>query len=153
MARTTLLDKPAVPSIRPELIWRTTMTAATVCRIVAGGLVLLISAFLAIGGIQLWRGGSEAWPDVIANETTIRCTSFGMMVLAAFLLKAGIAAIRNLPWGGRAAAITTIVFVGLAFWANYVLFGDIRPLHSGANVVVAAIILALLWFGSGVSKR
>jgi hypothetical protein len=125
------------------------MTAATVCRIVASGLVLLISAALAMGGIQLWRGGAEAWPDIIANETTVRRTSAGLVVMATILLVAGIAAICNLPWGARAAAIATLVLVGLAFWANYALFGDIRPLHTGTNIIVAAIIVGLLWFASG----
>jgi hypothetical protein len=129
------------------------MTAATICRIVAGGLVLLISAALAIGGFQLWRGGAEAWPDVIANGTTVRRTSSGMVVMAALLLIAGLAAICDVPWGGRAAAIATIVLVGLGFWANYALFGDIRPLHTGTNIIVAAIIVGLLWFGNGLSKR
>ena len=117
------------------------MSTAEVCRIAGGVLVLLVGGAIGAGGIQLWRGGPKAWPDVIANKTTVRRTSGGMIVMAAMLLIAGVAATFNLPWGGWAAAISTMVVVVAAFWANYSLFGDIRPLHTATNVVVAAIIL------------
>jgi hypothetical protein len=140
-------------SAHDVLFSETTMTTAAVCRVIGGTLVLLISAALAFGGIQLWRGGPKAWPDVIANETTVRRTSGGMMVLAALVLVAGVAALGNVPWGGYAAAVATIVVVVAAFPANYALFGDIRPLHTGTNIVVAAIILALLWIGHDGQTR
>jgi hypothetical protein len=123
------------------------MSTAAICRIAGGVLVLLVGTALGAGGIQLWRGGPQAWPDIIADKSTVRRTSGGMIVMAALLLVAGAAATGNLPWGGWAAAIATIVVVLAAFWVNYALFGDIRPLHTGTNFVVAAIILTLLWFG------
>jgi hypothetical protein len=123
------------------------MTTAAVCRIVGGALVILIGVALAFGGFQLWQGGPKAWPDVIANEVTVRRMSSGMSLMAALALFAGAVALGNLPWGGLAAAVVTIVVVVAAFWANHALFGDIRPLHTGTNVVVAAIIVALLWYG------
>ncbi len=95
----------------------------------------------------MWRGGRESWPDVIANDTTVMRTSGGMMIMAVLLLVAGAAAAGNLSWGGMAAAMATIAVVVAAFCANYVLFGGMRPLHTGTNVVVATVILALLWFG------
>jgi hypothetical protein len=76
-----------------------------------------------------------------------------MIVMSALLLVAGAAALGNVPWGDYAAAIVTIVVVAAAFWANHALFGDIRPLHTGTNIVVAAIILALLWFGHDRQPR
>jgi hypothetical protein len=66
-----------------------------------------------------------------------------MFAMATVLLIVGVPAIVNVPWSGHAAAIATIVLVVPAFWANYSLFGDIRPLPTGTNIVVAAIILAL----------
>ena len=123
------------------------MSTSVVCRVVGGVLVILIGAALATGGIQLWRGGPKAWPDVIAGEMTVRRASGGMIAMAVLLLIAGGATIGNVSWGGRAAAIATIALVAAAFWANHALFGNIRPLHTGTNIVVAAIILALLWFG------
>jgi uncharacterized membrane protein YozB (DUF420 family) len=123
------------------------MTTATVCRVVGGTLVILISAALAVGGIQLSRGGPEAWPDMIAHVTTIRSTASGMIGMAAFLLAAGVATIGGVRGGRHAAAIATIVLVAAAFWVNYALYGQIRPLHTGTNVVVAAIILTLLRLG------
>jgi hypothetical protein len=130
-----------------------TMTGAAVCRVVGSVLVIVISAALAFAGIQLWRGGPNAWPDVIANEMTVRRTSYGIIVIAAILLVAGVAAIGNLPWGRHAAAIATIVLVAAAFPGNYALFGGIRPLHTVTNIFVAAIILALLWFGHDSQTR
>jgi hypothetical protein len=123
------------------------MTTAAVCRVIGSALVILIGAALALGGIQLWRRGPQVWPDVIANKMTVRRTATGMIVMAALLLVAGLAALGNVPWGGRAAAIATIVVVLAAFPANYALFGNMRPVHTGTNIFVAAIILALLWFG------
>jgi hypothetical protein len=76
-----------------------------------------------------------------------------MIVLAALLFISGIATIGNVPSGGLAAAIATILFVAAAFWANYALFDDIRPLHSGTNIVVATIILVLLWLGYHRQQR
>ena len=123
------------------------MTSAAICRIAGGVLVLLVGTAIGAGGLQLWRSGPQAWPDIIANETTVRRTSGGMIFMAALLLVAGAAAAANVPWGGWAAAIATVVVVLAAFWVNHALFGDMRLWHTGTNVVVAAVILALLWFG------
>jgi hypothetical protein len=123
------------------------MGAGLICRVVGGALVFLIGAALAFGGVQLWQGGPEAWPDVVADATTMKRTSAGMIVIEALFFVAGAAAAGNIPWGGWAASIVTIVAVAAAVWVNYALFRDIRPLHTGTNVIVAAIILALLWFG------
>ena len=125
------------------------MTTTAICRVAGGALIVLIVVALAIGGIQLWRGGPEAWPDVIANKLIVRRASSGMIVMAALLLVAGGLVIASVPWSGLAAAVVLIVLVAAAFWANYALFGNMRPSHTVTNVVVAAIILALLWFGNG----
>jgi hypothetical protein len=130
-----------------------TMTKTVVCRIVGSLLIILISAALVLEGIQLWRGGPEAWPDVVANEVTVRRTLSGMFAMAVLLLVAGLAALCNVPWGYCTALIATVVFVAAAFPANYVLFGDIRPLHTGTNIVVAAMILTLLWIGRAANTR
>jgi hypothetical protein len=76
-----------------------------------------------------------------------------MIVMAVVLALAGLASICNVNWGAHAAAVATIVVVAAAFWVNHALFGDIRLLHTGTNVVVAAIILTLLWFGRGGQSR
>jgi hypothetical protein len=73
--------------------------------------------------------------------------------MAAILLVVGVAAIGDVPWGAHAAAIATTVLVAAAFPANYALFGGIRPLHTVTNIFVAAIILALLWFGHDGQTR
>jgi hypothetical protein len=118
---------------------------AALCRIAGGVLVLLVGVAVGTGGLQLWRAGPEAWPDLIANESTVKRTAGGMLIMAALLLIAGSATIGNLPWGGTAATVATIVVVLAAIWVNHLLFGNVRPVHTITNVVVAAIILALLW--------
>ncbi len=123
------------------------MSPSEICRMAGGVLVLLVGTAIGAGGIQLWRGGREAWPDVTADTLTVRRTSLGMIVMAGLLLIAGAAATGNMPWGSWAAAVAIMVVVLAAFWVNYALFGNMRLLHTGTNVVVAAIILALLWFG------
>jgi hypothetical protein len=76
-----------------------------------------------------------------------------MVALASLLLVAGVAALRNEAGGGHAAAIATLGVVVAAFPANYALFGEIRLLHTGTNIVLAAVILALLWFGHESQAR
>lgn len=126
---------------------RIAMTTAVVCRVIGSALVILIGAALALGGAQLWRGGPGSWPDLVANDVTVRRTAGGVLVMAVLVLAAGVAALANMPWGLHAAAIVTAVVVIAAFPVNHVLFGEMRPMHTGTNVVLAAIILALLWFG------
>jgi hypothetical protein len=70
-----------------------------------------------------------------------------MIAMALLLLVAGLAALGNMPRGGHAAAIAILVVMVAAFPANYALFGDIRPLHTGTNIVLAAVVLTLLWLG------
>ena len=123
------------------------MSKAEMCRIAGGVLVLLISVGCGLGGIQLWRGGPKVWPDVIADESIVRRTAAGLIVMAVALLITGIAAIMNFPWGGSSAAVVTILFTAGGFWGNYRLFGDVRPVHTGGNVILAIVILVLLWVG------
>lgn len=129
------------------------MSAAAVCRVIGGVLVVLISAALATGGVQLWRRGPAGWPEMIANAIDAKRISHGMMAMAAALLAAGIAVIGNARWGGPIAAILIIIATAAAFWVHYTLFGDIRAWKTGTNVVVAGIILALLWVGYGGDAR
>ena len=74
------------------------------------------------------------------------------MAVAGVLLLAGAAATVNLGWGWLAATSAIVVFLAGGFWANYVLFGDVRPFHTGANVMVGALILWLLWIGYSVPE-
>ena len=123
------------------------MISADFYRIAGSTLVLLIGIGCGLGGTQLWRGGPEVWPDVIANETIVRRTAAGLIIMAVSLLTTGIAAIKGVSWGGLAASITTILFAAGGFWGNYQLFGDVRPVHTSANVILAIVILVLLWVG------
>jgi predicted signal transduction protein with EAL and GGDEF domain len=53
-------------------------------------------------------------------------------------------------WAARSAAATLIVFVIGAFWAHYVLFGELALGRIATNIVVSAVILVLLrWSNTG----
>jgi hypothetical protein len=116
-------------------------------------LVILIGAALAFGGIQLWQGGSQTWPDIVASDEAVRRMSSGMVVMALLLLIAGAAALVNRPWALWAATLGTVAVVAAAFPVNYALFGQWRLAHTGPNIVVAAIILLLLRLGQGRQAR
>jgi len=66
-----------------------------------------------------------------------------MLILALLLLVAGIAAAMDRRWGRWLATIAILAFVASGFWANYTLFGNIRPVHSGTNILLAAAILVM----------
>ncbi len=124
------------------------MSYPDICRYIGGALIALIGVALGLAGVQLWKGGPSAWPDIVADEVIVRRTAYALAMLAALHFITGLAAIRGVAWGGVAAAASLTLFVLLAFWGNYLLFGDLRLLHTGTNVVVAIIICALLWFGA-----
>ena len=121
------------------------------CRIVAGVIVVLIGVVICVGSVQLWNGPPASWPDVIAGDASVKSTAKGMLAMAVVLFVAGVAVITNVGWGQFAAAISVTLFVVAGFWANRVLFGSVRPLHTGLNVLVGALVIWLLWVG--YSKR
>jgi hypothetical protein len=121
------------------------MSKHDICRIVAALLVALIGIAVGFGSFLLWNGAPASWPDVVATGSTVKGIARGMMVMALMLLIAGTATTLNPGWGSFAAAIAVAIFVAAGFWANYVLFGDIRIVHTGTNVVIGALILWLLW--------
>ena len=124
------------------------MTKQDICRVLAGALVLVVAIALGIGSIQLWNGAPPSWPDLVARDETVVRASRAIMLVALLMFVGGSAAIVDVGWGPPVATIATIVFVVGAFWANHVLFGDIRPKHTLPNLVVGAIVLVLLWIGA-----
>src|SRR5262245_43880434 len=125
------------------------MSKPEICRIAAGGLIALIGVAVGFGSVQLWNGAPKSWPDITASDATVQSTARGMIVMAVLLLGTGLAAALHLSWGRWAAAIAIGLFVAGAFWANSVLFGNLRPMHTVPNVLVASVILYLLWVSEG----
>jgi hypothetical protein len=123
-------------------------TKVRLCRVASGILVILVGIAIGFGGIQLWDGAASSWPDLVASASTIKNVALGLLILAALLVIAGSAATFNLRWGQWTSAVAILVCVADGFWINYLLFGDVRLMHSGPNVVVAALILLLLWVGA-----
>jgi hypothetical protein len=96
----------------------------------------------------LWGDKAAAWPNLVTDASTIKNVAVSLLVLAGFLVIAGSAATLNLRWGQLASAVAILVFVAGGFGVNYTLFGNVRLVHSGVNVVVALLILFLLWIGA-----
>jgi hypothetical protein len=71
-----------------------------------------------------------------------------MIVVSISLLTAGIMAISGVSWAGSAAVLAVSLFVAGGFWGNNALFGDVRPVHTTANGILAILVLALLWIGN-----
>ncbi len=125
------------------------MTKQAICRIIGGCLVILIGAGVGFASYFLWNGAPDSWRDVVASTATVKAASRAMVVMAFVLVLSGVLAAANGPWGTTWAAIATVVFIVAAFWANQTLFGSLRLTHTGSNIIVAAVILLLLWVGSG----
>jgi hypothetical protein len=124
------------------------MKYANIFRIAGGALIVLIGLLQGAGGLQLLKGGPAAWPDIRADEIVVRRSAYALIIFAVLSLITGGAVMNGVPWSDLGAAITLIIFVALSFWGNYLLFGGIRLLHTGTNIIVASIILTLLWLGS-----
>lgn len=123
------------------------MISADFYRIAGATLVLLIGIGCGFGGSQLWRGGPKVWPDIIADELIVRRTAGGLIFMAVLLLITSIAAMLGMPWGRASASTAIILFTAGGFWGNYILFRDMRPVHTGTNVILTLVVLILLWVG------
>jgi len=121
------------------------MGRAEVLRVSGAGLTVAIGAAIAFGSVQLWNGAPASWTDVVASAATVRVVARAMLAVAVVLAGAGIGTGSGRPWGFATSACALAVFVLGGFWANYVLFGDLRPAHTATNIVVVAVVLALLW--------
>jgi len=128
------------------------MSKYEISRMTGGVIVALIGVAVALGGFQLRNGAPPSWPDVIAADTTVKSAAKGMVAVGVLLFTAGAAATLGIGWGYAAATSATAAFVLGAFWANYVLFGDIRLIHTGPNVLVGMLVVWLLWVGYSLSK-
>jgi len=85
------------------------------------------------------------WPDVVASGVVIRRTAVGLLIIAASFFVSGVGVLFRTTWALPFTAFVTVVALPVSFWGNKVLFGDIRPLHTGTNTVVAILILWLVW--------
>jgi hypothetical protein len=113
--------------------------------LIASGLIFLVGVGCGVGGLALYGGKPSGWTDVVANDALLRRVSVGLLLTSALLLASGISGAFRLPHAPIAGVIAIVLFVVGGFWGNYAVFGDIRPLHTGGNVVIATLILSMLW--------
>jgi len=114
---------------------------------VAGILMLLIGTSCALGAKALWNGKPDDWPDVIADAPLLRKVAIGLTVVSVAMLTTGMAATLRQPWATTPAMIATTLFVIGGFIGNKKVFGDYRPMHTGTNTILAALIIWLLTSG------
>lgn len=115
--------------------------------IVAGILMILVGAGCGLGAMALRRGAPKNWPDVIAGDAVARRTALGLLVVSVALFATGVGSALGYLWAVRIGGVALAMFVAGGFWGNYAIFGDLRPRHTIANVVIAAVIFGLLWIG------
>ncbi|MCH7727776.1 MAG: hypothetical protein IH991_15040 [Planctomycetes bacterium] len=111
----------------------------------AGILIILLGVGCGVGGVVLWHGKPKSWKDVVAPENIVHRTSRALAGMSVLLLVPGVTTLLRVPWGCVFGAISTLLFVVAGFWGNYALFGDLRPKHTGTNVIVACTIWLLIW--------
>jgi hypothetical protein len=120
------------------------MTKLDALRMAASGLLTLVGAALTFASIQLWDGKAASWPDIVADDLTVKITAKAILVVAVILLGAAAAIALDLAWAKPLSILGALLFVAGGFWANSTLFGGIRPLHTGTNVVIGAFIIWLV---------
>ncbi len=123
------------------------MDARVVCLYTGGSLTTLVGLACSFGAWVLRSGNASNWPDVVGSPTALRGTAIGLAITGALLIGASAGVFMRASWGFSAAIGAMLIFVAGGFWGNYAAFGDIRPVHTGTNVVIAAITLVLIWFG------
>jgi len=123
------------------------------CRIAGGLLIIVVGVAVGVGGWQLRGGVPPTWPDVVASDATARATARAILFVATLLLLAGVAATFGVGWGRPAGVLAITLFVAGAFWANFVLFGDLRPAHTVPNVLVGGLVAWLLWLGYSAANH
>jgi hypothetical protein len=121
------------------------MTKPEIFRVAAGALTALVGVALGVAAAQLWNGAPASWPDVVASEASVKSTARVIALVTAALVIAGSATAFGAAWGRSAAAIGILAFAAGGFWANVVVFGSVRPIHTIPNIIIAVIVLILLW--------
>src|SRR5262245_39063962 len=77
------------------------MNRYDIARVVGGLIVVLIGFAIAVGSFQLRGGKPLSWPDIVAEDATVRIAAGAMAAVAAVLVVAGAAAMLALGWGLR----------------------------------------------------
>lgn len=114
---------------------------------VAGVLLVLVGLACLAGGVGLLRPDGQVPPDVIADAAVVRAVAAGLLVVGIALVGSGAMMLLQSRLAWPAGVTALILFVSAGFLGNYLLFGSVRPLHSGTNVVVAGLILWCLSAG------
>lgn len=120
-----------------------------ISHLVAAVLLMLIGLAVAVA---LMFPVPVAAQDIIASEDTQRTVSIGMLCIGAFLVLSGILLIHRTRSDRYIGTIALLLFVVFGFIFNVMIFGSTRPLHSGTNVVVGAVVVWLLWREKSVAQ-
>jgi hypothetical protein len=121
------------------------MTLSETAPYIASGLITFVGVMCGLGGKALWKGNPDSWEDVIANDAILRRVAIGLVLVSTVLITAGITVFIGAPWAREYGSFAILFFAVCGFPGNFYLFGDIRPAHTGTNVVIAGIVLWLLW--------
>jgi hypothetical protein len=111
------------------------------------GSSLLLKSYLNPADMSI-MGGVHMRVDRSLILRIVARTAIGMVVLGTLMLIASAASFMQAQWARWATAPLLLAFVGGAFWAHYLLFGELAPERMATNVVVSAVILLLLRWGN-----
>jgi len=109
---------------------------------------MLIGIALHIGAWQLLIFGASQWPDIVAQPSTTFITAIAMAALGTAFFVSVVGVVFNYRWCIQFALTTLLVFTIGGFVGNYLLFGNIRWMHSGTNLIVVIVITILLIAGT-----
>lgn len=117
---------------------------------VGGVLLVLVGLTCVAGGVGLLRPDGQEPPDVIAGPGVVRAVAAGLLAVGVVLAGSGAITLLKSRFARLAGVTALILFVSGGFLGNYLLFGAVRPLHTGTNVVLAGLILWCLSAGRQV---
>jgi len=111
--------------------------------ILAAVLLMIIGLAASGAALALFFSGQHA-AGITAGRTAVLITATAALIVGIALTFAGVMAVARmrLAWPLGIAAI--FAFVAVSFVGNYVLFAEPRLIHSGTNLIVAALAIWLL---------
>lgn len=115
---------------------------------IAATLLLLLSLACGVGGLALWNADPERIEGGMASKGDVRFTAGGLIVVAILSIAASVSGFLRTRTAWPLGSIAACTFVIGGFLGNYLIFSSLRPVHTGTNTAIAAIIIWLLWKGA-----
>jgi hypothetical protein len=120
-------------------------------RLAGAGLAAIVGVAAGGAGLALLIGGDDTSSEIIAGAVAARSVGAAALAIGVGLVAGGLGTALSFRGAKNLAILATLAFVVAGFVGNYLLFAGPRLTHTGANVVVAGLILWLLRKGNSTS--